>query len=277
MTNLRKVSPGDPLQIPAPTFNTFVDAARDFKSRQHDTKQHTQPTQANTGIVAVLNEAGVELDRFSVLGIGGVLIKPVDNADEFQQRVMLRGVLPTAQDSARFVVLLEPAAKTAIVRGCIDGVVTVRVEMESEDHRFADVKAGVATKLHSSGVGTTQLLWVEPVEDRTDPAVAWAVARLGGGGTGGVASAAFARITSKSGMEPPYRYAAAQGTMDADGNWSTVGGGEVYNNVFNLEEQGAGGQWVNPLVVGDVVLIFAAPDPTVDAFICTRSHYRGTY
>ena len=43
------------------------------------------------------------------------------------------------------------------------------------------------------------------------------------------------------------------------------------------KEQGAGGQWVNPLVVGDVVLIFAAPDPAVDAFVCTRSHYRGTY
>ncbi len=65
--------------------------------------------------------------------------------------------------------------------------------------------------------------------------------------------------------------------MDANGNWTQVGGGAAYNNVFNLEEQGAGGQWVNPLVVGDVVLIFATPDPGVDAFVCTRSHYRGTY
>ena len=63
--------------------------------------------------------------------------------------------------------------------------------------------------------------------------------------------------------------------MDEDGAWTQVGGGAAYNNVFNLEEQGAGGQWVNPLVVGDVVIIFPAPDSEVDAFVCTRSHYRG--
>jgi len=90
-------------------------------------------------------------------------------------------------------------------------------------------------------------------------------------------SADFAMITSKAGTAPPYRYAAAQATMDADGAWTQVDGGLAYNNVFNLEEQGAGGQWVNPLNVGDVVLIFAAPNPNVDAFVCTRSHYRGTY
>lgn len=88
---------------------------------------------------------------------------------------------------------------------------------------------------------------------------------------------AFAMITSKAGSAPPYNYAAVQATMDAAGEWSEVDGGGAYNNVFNLEEQGTGGQWVNPLNVGDVVVIFAAPDPDVDAFVCMRSHYRGTY
>lgn len=31
---LRKVKPGDPLSIPAATFNTFVDAAQHFLRRQ---------------------------------------------------------------------------------------------------------------------------------------------------------------------------------------------------------------------------------------------------
>ena len=30
----------------------------------------------------------------------------------------------------------------------------------------------------------------------------------------------------------------------------------MYNNVFNLQEHGAGGKSVNPLVIGNAVLIF---------------------
>ena len=163
-----------------------------------------------------------------------------------------------------------------IVRACVDGVCVIRVRMVDEAHTSADVAVGVASRLESGDSGTARLLWIEPVEDRQDPEIAWTVARIGGGG-GGSVTAAFAMITSKTGSSPPFRYAAVQATMDADGVWTQVGGGAAYNNVFNIEEQGAGGQWVNPLVVGDVVLIFAAPDPGIDAFVCTRSHYRGTY
>ena len=31
---LKKVASGDPLAIPAETFNTFIDMARDYRSRQ---------------------------------------------------------------------------------------------------------------------------------------------------------------------------------------------------------------------------------------------------
>lgn len=97
-----------------------------------------------------------------------------------------------------------------------------------------------------------------------------------GGGAAGIAGAAFALITSKIGSGPPYIYAATAAEMDASGVWSAASGGVTYNNVHNMEEQGAGGQWVNPLNVGDVVLIYAAPGGS-SAFVCVRSHYRGTY
>lgn len=90
-------------------------------------------------------------------------------------------------------------------------------------------------------------------------------------------TAAFAMITSRAGSSPPYRYSAQQATMTIDGEWSTVDGGITYDNVFNIEEQGAGGQWVNPLLVGDAVLILHGPDANVDAYVCLRAHYRGTY
>lgn len=89
--------------------------------------------------------------------------------------------------------------------------------------------------------------------------------------------AAFAMITSKMGVLPPFRYAALQATLSESGAWSTPADPLAYENVYNLEEQGTGGQWVNPLNIGDAVLIFPSPDPTVNAFICIRAHYRGTY
>lgn len=36
---MKKVKPGDPLVIPAATFNTFVDTARDLLTRQHQQAQ----------------------------------------------------------------------------------------------------------------------------------------------------------------------------------------------------------------------------------------------
>ncbi len=272
---LNKVKSGDPLVIPAATFNTFIDAARDFQQRQRATSREAQRESRQTGIVLVRNESGADRARFDVLGIAGPIIKPVDNAGEFTNRFSLRGALPSVTHAGRFAVLLEPAKDQAIVRAVVDGVTVVRVRMNDEAHGSADIEIGQAGQLTSGDAGAARLLWVEPVEDRQDPEIAWTVARVGGGG-GSSVSASCAMITSKAGSLPPYRYAAVDTTMDENGAWTQVGGGGTYNNVFNLEEQGAGGQWVNPLLVGDVVIIFPAPGGA-DAFVCTRSHYRGTY
>jgi len=41
MARLQHVKRGDPLTIPASTFNTFVDAARDFQQRQRSAQRRT--------------------------------------------------------------------------------------------------------------------------------------------------------------------------------------------------------------------------------------------
>jgi len=66
---LKKVKPGDPLVIPAPTFNTFVDAANDFLGRRHDQFQGSSPAARHNGIVLVRNDSGADRDRFDVLGV----------------------------------------------------------------------------------------------------------------------------------------------------------------------------------------------------------------
>jgi len=274
---MRKVKRGDPLVIPAATFNAFIDAARDFQERQRSAEQDRYRELRQTGIVLIRNESGADRARCEVLGISGTIVKPSDNADAFKERVALKGVSPGSEHVGRFAVLLEPLAQDAIGRACVDGVCAVKVEVVDEAHVFAEVSPGDPAKLRSGTAGSAALLWIQPPAEREVTGIAWTVAKIGLPTGAASMAAAFAVIASKSGSAPPYRYAAAQATMDEDGAWRQVVGGAAYNNVFNLEEQGAGGQWVNPLVVGDVVLIFAAPDPGVDAFVCTRSHYRGTY
>jgi len=171
-------------------------------------------------------------------------------------------------------VLLEPLAQEAIGLACVDGVCIARVKMLDEGHRFAEIKVSDATMLLSGASGSAALLWVQPAGERDpDPTVAWVVAKIGL--PAGAGSIAGAMITSKAGTAPPYRYAAAQATMDADGIWTRVEGGQAYNDVFNIEEQGSGGQWVNPLNVKDPVVILILPGAASP--VCMRAHYRGSY
>jgi len=46
---LKKVASGDPLKIPAQTFNTFIDAARDFRARQQGRTQNARQTEVSMG------------------------------------------------------------------------------------------------------------------------------------------------------------------------------------------------------------------------------------
>ena len=64
---LKKVAAGDLLAIPAETFNTFIDMARDYRSRQVGVAQSPQPSRSS-GIVLVKNASGADRNRFDVLG-----------------------------------------------------------------------------------------------------------------------------------------------------------------------------------------------------------------
>lgn len=257
------------------TADRLIDAAAAVQQMQGHGARPMPSRRESRSVVLARNETGVDLSLFGVLGIGDTIIEPKDNEASFRTRIAVKGLLPATTHRGRFVVLREPIAKGAIGRVYISGVCPARVEIASESHTFADVKVGDATVLLSSAVGFARLLWVEPAVDRVPSGTAWALIHIGGGS--GLGAPRFARITSVAGAEPPYRYSAAEATMDVDGAWTAVAGGATYNNVFNIEEQGDGGQWVNPLLVNDVVTLAPAPDPEVDAFACWRGHYRGSY
>ena len=63
---LRKVKSGDPLRIPAATFNAMIDTARDYQQRKQGREQTSFPAFRQSGIVLVRNDSGSDRDRFEV-------------------------------------------------------------------------------------------------------------------------------------------------------------------------------------------------------------------
>lgn len=272
---MQKVKRGDPLVIPAATFNAFVDAARDFEDRQRGTAAKPRAELRPFGLVPVRNESGADRQRFDVLGVAGPILTPTDNPEAFKSRVLLRGVVPQAGHAGRFVVLSEPVAAGAIGRAFVDGVCPVRVEMIDEAHGFADAAAGETDTLRSADSGTAQLLWVQPVEQRDDPAIAWTVARIGGGGAAGSASATleYCQIESSIGTSPPFIYTARRVTPDGSGGFAPPYGDDF--DLYNLAEIGTGGTGVHAVPDGSIVAFWQDPDS--GEYFFDRSFYRGTY
>lgn len=177
---LKKVKPGEPLRIPAATFNTFIDAAEDFRRRQHNQSAGMQPNWRQTGIVPIKNNSGGDLGRFAVLGIDGPIFAPAESDDGFKNRVALVGVTPADPTHiGRFAILLEPIANGKIGQAAVAGVCVAKVDVQAEDDGFADIADGSAASLTSGPSGAATILWKE-----SGTGLVWAIIRFGGAGGG---------------------------------------------------------------------------------------------
>ncbi|AQT67955.1 hypothetical protein STSP2_01107 [Anaerohalosphaera lusitana] len=175
---MRKVKSGEPLNIPAQTYNTFIDAAQDYKSRQLNTEGTARLTPENQFIL-VKNETNQTCPRFSVVGINGPVIEPGADIDGFVNSIALKGELPSEQSKGRFAILLEPAAPGQIIRAAISGICCVRIEVYDESHSFAQPIAGDASRLQSSENGSATILWKE-----AGTGLKWSLVRLDRADTG---------------------------------------------------------------------------------------------
>jgi len=113
---LKKVQPGDPIDgIPAETFNTFIDAALDFKARTRGLGQKATPQAPQRTIIPVKNLSGADRNRFDVLEISQPLFDI--NSDAGKERPMAMGVKPGGP-SGKIAALLDGNA----VDGRLSGV-----------------------------------------------------------------------------------------------------------------------------------------------------------
>ena len=175
--SIQKVRSGDPLRIPASSYNAFVDAAKDFQTRS--IKQGAAPERSarHSGIIFVRNMTQSDRARFDILGISAPVFSSTDNPESFQNDVVFDGVTPATLGNAhvgRFVVLLEPVKAGGVAQAMISGVVVCQVNIVADGDKFADISDGDSSCLKSGSTGAAQILW-KPSGTGT----MWAIVRLG--------------------------------------------------------------------------------------------------
>jgi len=176
--DFKKVRSGEPLRIPAATFNTILDATQDYLRRQQGIGgRPSRPTpDQSAAIILIKNGSGAAVNRFGALGIDTILFTPTQNLDGFKNQPVLTCITPAAGHAGAFVMPQEPIASGAIGRAAISGVSIARVDVADAGHLYADVAAGHADYLASGASGSAQILWKEAGTGEK-----WALVRLGGG------------------------------------------------------------------------------------------------
>ena len=198
---LKKVQPGQRLRVPAQTFNTFIDVARDYLGRRQGQGGGPLAERPQQGVVRVKNSSGADRGRFEVLGIDAPLFGPGDNEREFANGAALVGVTPTADHVGLFVILLEPLKDGCIGRGLVQGLtpVHIRVDEGCEDLGFADVCTDEGEEcpyLVLAAQGAAQVLYLAPAADPpADPDVRWALVRVSNASLGPAVRNWSARVT----------------------------------------------------------------------------------
>ena len=75
---LNKVKPGDPLAILAQTWNTSVDAARDYLDHRQSIGATVRTFPPPGGVVLVKNASGAARTRFEVLALDQPIFLPAE-------------------------------------------------------------------------------------------------------------------------------------------------------------------------------------------------------
>ena len=260
MAGMNKVQSGDSLKIPAATYNTFIDAAKDFQRRQQGNFRGNPHGTRQQATILVENASGSDIDEGKPLGIDSPVYGPDDNADEFVQRLAIKGVTPTDDHIGKFVITAGPIAAGKIGRAYASGVCCAQVTINDADDTAVDIVSG---DLESSSTGSAQILWAE-----TGTGEKWAVLRFGG-----VAGQSQfpAKITGSADLGPNrWAYSITEMSLNVDGTFSTLTSGRTGTAYNTLEAnniatgiQGSGddvsefpaGITLQPIGIGAVVFI----------------------
>jgi len=175
MANLRKVRSGDPMRIPAETYNAFIDAANDTRRAGGTSTGRISGSPQSPNVIRIRNDTGEARSRYDVVAIGDPIITASQNENHFAEVVAMKGTTPTIPgDRGQWVILLEPLGAGKIGRALVAGVTACRVKMVDTDHTRCDVEDSSHT-LASSTYGRGEILWTAASSDGVTD---WAVVRF---------------------------------------------------------------------------------------------------
>lgn len=160
---LKHVQDGQPMKISARTFNTVLDMAKIVQRRKFTDNGPPINDASFRNLIKVKNDSGSDVDRFGVLGIDAPLILPSEDLDEFQTRIFLSCVSPSAASHrGQFVVCLDAIPDGETGRAFAYGVCPAYVNVNDASHMTCDVKNSDATQLDSmASGGSARILWKE--------------------------------------------------------------------------------------------------------------------
>jgi len=178
---IEKVQPGQPLQIPASTYNAMVDAAQAFQGHLRGIGSDPLKSSRYEGTVRVRNATS---NAFNVVGLGEMVISHEDNAQSFYSRPTFEAEAPVRTSAlnygrhvAKVAVVQEPIRSGAIGWAKVAGLTPVQVNIVNNYDDIAIVRHGNTTSLKSwtSGESGASILWHKAGET----GVQWCLALLG--------------------------------------------------------------------------------------------------
>lgn len=180
---MNKVQSGQPVEIKASTWNSFIDAAEFVKNLQSNQNALSIKSGIHNGIIYLKNGESTLFPQFSALVLTDMLIKPSVNEKEFTGKTPAFLGRRMAESFAEhpYAILLEPIAPGKIGKALLLGVIPVKMTILDADHKFAEpIPGSAAGAMQSADSGVARILW-----KAGNSGSQWCMLQLGGAGSGG--------------------------------------------------------------------------------------------
>lgn len=160
---LQDVRPGQAVELTAADVNAWNSAARATIGGSTTVSETRRELFAGwLPNVKIKNDSGEDVPRYGVLTLGGVLFTVDDNEAEFLEQPVFHGAMPTDNPDNIPVICFEPIAAGKIGMGFAPGLaVPVVIDVEDEDHEYADLKEDSVEVLASFEDHGYPILWKE--------------------------------------------------------------------------------------------------------------------
>lgn len=153
------VYPGEYFEPKASEWNRMVAASRRLpRSRK---PRRSENFAYHPDFVWVVNKCGEDRDQYDILKVEEPFISPDDDEIGFRERVVFRGIEPTA--NCQFAVLMHPAKQDDLVPALITGSIQTRITKvdASIPHCFNVGVAAGEYVLKQMATGSAEAIWSE--------------------------------------------------------------------------------------------------------------------